>query len=279
MEDYRNLKLGIVQGRLIQSPKGCLQWFPQEHWQSEFFLASSLGFRYIEFIAERNHNENNPVWSDSGINKIKELAEFNGLLLDVFCNDYIIDHSLLQDRTVVEQAIHLISRASALNIQKMVLPMFESSEMTKDNYRDYKPVLLEIATAAQKANMVICLETMLNGNELLECISYFNCENIKSVFDTGNRIASGQDIYSDIILLGDLINHVHIKDKDKTSANVLLGTGLVDFKRVFQSLSAINYTGNFTFETTRGLNPVKTARYNKMFVEFFAMEGFESGDQ
>ena len=33
------MKLGIVQGRLIQSPPGELQWFPQDDWEKEFFIA------------------------------------------------------------------------------------------------------------------------------------------------------------------------------------------------------------------------------------------------
>ena len=79
MNNKNNSKFGIVQGRLIQSPKGHLQWFPQNYWESEFFLASAVGFNFIEFIAERDHNENNPLWTDAGINKIKYLVDSNNL--------------------------------------------------------------------------------------------------------------------------------------------------------------------------------------------------------
>ena len=59
-----NNQYGIVQGRLIQSPPDELQWFPQNYWESEFFIAASLEVKYIELIAERAHNPKNPIWTD-----------------------------------------------------------------------------------------------------------------------------------------------------------------------------------------------------------------------
>ena len=50
---------------------------------------------------------------------------------------------------------------------------------------------------------------------------------------------------------------------------MLLGTGLVDFSKVFQSINNINYGGSYVFETTRGRDPLKTAAYNMQLVDFF----------
>ena len=51
--------------------------------------------------------------------------------------------------------------------------------------------------------------------------------------------------------------------------NVILGTGLVNFSVVFISLKKINYQGPYVFETSRGRDPVKTAKYNMQIVDFF----------
>ena len=59
------------------------------------------------------------------------------------------------------------------------------------------------------------------------------------------------------------------KDKDLYNKNVLLGTGMVDFKKVFEAFNDIDYRGPFTFETTRGSDPVNTAKYNINFAKFF----------
>jgi len=89
------------------------------------------------------------------------------------------------------------------------------------------------------------------------------------VYDTGNRVAFGHDLAGDIRLLGNSIAHVHIKDKNSDNANVLLGTGLVNFESVFCALNDIDYSGPYTFETTRGSNPINTAKYNMNLVNFF----------
>ena len=47
-----NTRFGMVQGRLTQSPPGCLQWYPQESWQQEFDTAKDIGIDYIELIVD-----------------------------------------------------------------------------------------------------------------------------------------------------------------------------------------------------------------------------------
>ena len=89
------IMFGMVQGRLTQSPPGYLQWFPQNSWQDEFNTAASIGVNYIELIAEVQHNPENPIWTDAGISKIKQLVKKNDLTLHALCNDYIVEHSFL----------------------------------------------------------------------------------------------------------------------------------------------------------------------------------------
>jgi len=264
-------KFGFVQGRLTSAPKGELQLFPQNGWQEEFSIAGRLGINYIELIAERVHNERNPLWSKKGLNEIKNLSAVNNLELFSFCNDYIINNNLL-NTNAADQTIRLIDQGKTIGMQKLVIPLFEESELTRNNYKNFKEVLSDIAKAAANSGITICLETVLTGKDLLKALEFYGQENIGCVFDTGNRIAFGHDIYYDIILLNDYINHVHIKDKNKSNENVLLGTGLVNFQKAFKSLNEINYKGHHTFETVRGKNPIKTAEYNIRFSEYFINE-------
>jgi len=263
---------GIVQGRLIKPPGNELQWFPQKEWEKEFELASQVRLNYIELIAERQHNPHNPLWDDYGIEKIKKLADQNKLYLHSFCNDFIIDHCLIESTKVIDQTLKLILKGKKLGLEKLILPLFEKSKMSRNNYKDYRGALTEVGDAALENNISICLETVLNGKQLLEIMKDLNHSNIYCVFDTGNRIAFGHNIYSDIILLGDYIKHIHIKDKNEKDENVLLGTGKVNFQMVFRSLAEINYDGPYTFETYRGRDPIETARYNLLFTKFFENE-------
>ena len=261
-------RFGIVQGRLIQSPPGCLQWFPQEKWQEEFNIASDIGVDYIELIAETQHNQNNPIWTNDGINRIKQLVNDNNLTLHALCNDYIVEHSLL-DEEVIQQSIDLIEQGKKIGVEKYIMPLFESSELTTDNMSDYVNPLRRIATVAHASNITVCLETILTGEELIELLQLIDLPYVKVVYDTGNRVAFGHNLAEDIRLLGGYIAHVHIKDKNSNNENVLLGTGLVNFEKVFYALYDINYEGPFTFETARGSSPVATAKYNMQLVDFF----------
>ena len=262
-------QLGIVQGRLTQSPPGKLQWFPQKVWRKEFTIAADVGLRYIEFIAERVHNPRNPLWSDAGIKHIKAQAKKYQLHTEYLCNDYVIDHSLIKSKDAVEQTKRLISQGRKLGVRQFILPLLERSELRQGNASVYKPILKDLADCAKHNGMMLCLETDVSGRGLLRLFAQMKHPNIKAVFDTGNRAALGQDIYSDIVLLGKAIGHVHIKDKNECGENVLLGTGLVDFRKAMMSLSKIKYAGAFTFETARGADPVRTAQYNRALIEFF----------
>ena len=267
-------RFGIVQGRLIQSPPGQLQWFPQKYWESEFFLAASLGINYIELIAERTHNPANPLWNDEGVAHIEELVHRNGLTLHAFCNDYIVDHSLSKSNEVLEQNLQLIMRGARLGCEKFVLPLFEQSELTIANASEYIAPIRVMADKAGESGITVCLETILNASELIEVLEEIDHPAVSVVYDTGNRVAFGHDLSSDIRLLGNRISHVHIKDKNKANENVILGTGMVNFLQVFDALSDICYNGPYTFETNRGKNPLRTASYNIELVKFFHAEAF-----
>ena len=262
------IRFGMVQGRLTQSPPGCLQWFPQDGWQGEFNTASSIGINYIELIAEVQHNVENPIWTDNGIKEIKQLVKDNNLTLHSLCNDYIVEHLFLLEE-VIQQNISLLTQGKKLGVEKYIMPLFESSELTTNNMQKYIEPLRRVAKVANEENIAVCRETILTGQELIELLRLINMPNVKAVYDTGNRVAFGHDLSSDIRLLGDNIAHVHIKDKNKDNENVLLGTGLVNFESVFYALNDINYAGPYTFETNRGNNPINTAKYNMNLVNFF----------
>jgi len=263
-----DLKFGIIQGRLTQSPHGCLQWFPDKFWEDEFKAASLLGFSFIELIADISYNPKNPLWSDEGVELIKQLSIKNNLAVHTLCNDYIINNSILE-KDVISQNSKLLDCAKKLGIKKYIMPFFNKSEINSNNYKKFICCLKEIADNAEESGIEILLETILTGTQLIELLEDINHPNVKIVFDTGNRIAFGHDLSHDIEILGDQITHIHIKDKNKDNENVILGTGLVNFSRVFESLEKISYKGSYVFETTRGNYPLKTAEYNIQLVNFF----------
>ena len=76
-----------------------------------------------------------------------------------------------------------------------------------------------------------------------------------------------RDLYNDFERMYNNIGHIHIKDKNKKKQNVKITTGLVDFNKFFKIIKKKKYGKNFTFETTRGSNPIETAKNNIKFLK------------
>lgn len=265
---------GIVQGRLTVPPAGQLQWFPQDSWRDEFVNAEKIGIEFIELLTERSHNRNNPVWSGSGRDEIKAVSGQTGRSLYSICTDYIIDHSLLED-SAGETAAHVrkfLEAGAGLGCKVAVFPLLEQSNLTPASAAAMVPIVKGFARQAAESGMLICVESLLDGSHLNAFLDRVDEPNVKCVFDTGNRVLDNPDLAPEIRLLGDRIAHVHIKDKNAAGQNVLLGTGMVNFAEVFGALKEIGYRGPLVFETTRGKDPLETARYHMAVCSFFSYE-------
>ena len=255
------MKFGIIQGRLTDSTNGELQCFPKENWTNEFQLCTQSGYDYIEFFVEETHNPNNPIWTDEGINLIKKQATTTNLNCYSICNDYIIKHNLLKKDTL-EQCKTLIKQAAKCNIKLLVLPLFKASQFNLETMLDYKSPLFLLADFAKKHDICLSLETHLAGKDVLNFFTTHSHDNIFLTYDTGNCFSCGHDIYSDISLLYPFINHVHIKDKNLNQENVCLGEGQIDFNKICYIFKKNGYNKAMTFETSRGNNPLLTAKSN-----------------
>jgi L-ribulose-5-phosphate 3-epimerase len=269
---------GIVQGRLTVSPPGQLQWFPQDNWQDEFHAAEQANIAFIELLTERDFNPDNPVWSETGRRELRSLSQSTGRELYSICADYIIDHALLDDPEG-ETSKHMDNFFDAgldLGCKIAVLPLLEHSDLNQETLKSFVPVIQTMADRIAGTDMIICIESLLNGEALKSFLEAVAKPNVKCVFDTGNRVISNTDLAPEIQVLGDWISHVHIKDKNAKGENVLLGTGLVRFDEVFQALRALNYSGPLVFETTRGTDPVSTAKFHMELCNFFAHEAWNA---
>ena len=54
----------------------------------------------------------------------------------------------------------------------------------------------------------------------------------------------------------------HFKSRNLKNKNIKFSNGLVNFDKVVKILKEINFEGNITFESSRGSDPIKTAKEN-----------------
>ena len=263
---------GIMQGRLVLPHNGELQCFPDKFWKSEFFIAQSIGIEFIELMIDEDFNDKNPLLYENGYKDINIVNSKTNQKLYSICFNYMITHSILKNKRTLELLYSLISLIDKVNYKMIVLPFYSSSCMTNENINIYRDVLLQIGNICKSKNILLSIESDVDAKILSSFIDTLDNEIIGVVYDTGNRIVNQVDLYNEIILLGDKIFHVHIKDKNKLNENVLIGTGLVDFYSVFSALKDVNYSGKFVFESQRGTVPSKTAYNQAMYIQFIKDE-------
>lgn len=270
-----NAKFGASQGRVVPSESGGLQCFPQNSWQKEFQAASRIGLSFIELLVERKPNKSNPFWSSIGRDEIREVVSKSNMEIYSCCFDYVIDHSIAdQDNNFISEMVGFFRACADLSIPVIVLPLLEKSDLNSQTYKDYVPLVQDISDNFLSKSAELCIESLLPASELCEFLALVDRKNVSCVYDSGNRIVDGADLASEIMLLKDWIKHFHLKDKNADGANVILGTGLVNFDEVFGALRKIDYQGHFNFETTRGETAEKTMAFHYYLSKFFLEESY-----
>ena len=99
--------------------------------------------------------------------------------------------------------------------------------------------------------------------------------NLAVGLDTANLILCGKGNPVDAVdILGPLVRSIHAKDgrwptdPHKAGEEVLIGTGLVDFRQVFTKLHRLGYTGAVTIEReTSGPQQIEDVRQEKIYLE------------
>ena len=266
-------KYGIIQGRLTMPSNSELQCFP-ENWEREFGYAKKLGLGFIEFFVERDFNPDNPLWIEEGRQKIIMQAQRENIEIYSACSDYIINNNIFLDGTI--KHLHsFIDACSAIGCKLVVLPFFGESDVDSQDFTELVKIMKSLGKYVAKKKMLLAIETPFLPDDIIELLEKINMkDNVKCVFDTGNRALLSENLSNEIKKLDKWVSHVHIKDKNINDENVTLGTGVVNFKEIFNALSFIQYNGPFVFETTRGSDPIRTAAYNMNTCDYFYNEAY-----
>ena len=131
-----------------------------------------------------------------------------------------------------------------------------------------------VADLFAKEGITLALET---GQEtaatLAEFLVQLNCANVGVNFDPANMILydKGNPIEA-LRALGPWIRQVHVKDANRTRVpgtwgeEVVVGTGQVDWKDFFATLSALNFTGDCCIEREAGEQRVKDIQAARAFL-------------
>lgn len=253
---------GIMQGRLTPPRGRGIQFFPFDNWENEFYIAKKLGLDEIEFIFDYECYEENPLWTENGMQRIKELKKNTGIKVNAVCFDYFMrrpffkakeeEYALIRDENtrIIKR---ILSAMEHLDITLLEIPLVDNSSLKSDAEKGaFQEWLLEAAGSAGES-IRFALETDLGPRDFLNYLKGFNYSRIGANYDSGNSSGIGYDLYEEVTTLKDYIFNIHIKDRIYQGTTVQLGTGSADFESLFRGLREIGYQHNFILQAARGV--------------------------
>jgi L-ribulose-5-phosphate 3-epimerase len=135
-----------------------------------------------------------------------------------------------------------IDAAKALGVKVVLLAFFSKNDLRNDPAG--KKIVIErlkqVAPKAEAKGIILGIESYLTAKEHLEIIEAVGSPNVQVYYDPRNASDAGNDVYSEIILLGSkgLICEIHLKDNDN-----MLGQGSLDWPRIRRVLDEVQYRG------------------------------------
>ena len=126
-----------------------------------------------------------------------------------------------------------------MNQKILLMPFFGKADIKgrPDAQEEVIRRLKKVAPKAEKAGVVLALETVLSADKLITILDAVGSPAIQVYYDTANSNDQGYDIYKEIPQLGrDRICQIHCKEN-----GCLLGQGDIDFRKVRQAIDGIGY--------------------------------------
>lgn len=242
------IPLGLIQGRLTPSLGRGIQFFPNGpgEWEREFELAGSAGISHIEWVCEKD----SLLFTKDGQERVRTVMKKTGITvrnMDL--------HELLTKTDISNHPDELFENMcaslAAINGGAIELPMMEASSLlVPELYEKRVTALRRFIAIANRYNIPVAVETDLGPAALVGLLR--DVPEVTIVYDVGNCAGMGYDMEEELAAYASHISNVHIKDKPIGGATVPLGTGSVDFSKLFSQLHAMSYTGAVTLQAARG---------------------------
>ena len=159
--------------------------------------------------------------------------------------------SFCQRREYVQSIQDCIETMKLMNVKTAFLPLGIQCDLAKmPEVRDSVISRLKVAgKLAERAGVVIGVETALDAKEELKLLKEINSPAIKSYFNFSNALKNGRDVSSELKILGAKnIVQIHCTDDDGVW---LENNKRLDLKKVKQTLDEMGWKGWLVIERSR----------------------------
>jgi len=270
-----NYQYGVMQGRLSKKIGNKIQAFPKNYWKKEFYKAKVLGLKSIEWTLDYKNLKKNPILTEKGQAKIKQLSKKNSIKVNSITCDCFMQKPYwkkIKNQNSINNLINIINACKILKIKYLVVPLVDNGSINNKKEEKY---LIEISTYILKylknSNLRILFESDFFPKKLKKFIEKFDKRYFGINYDVGNSASLGYDIDEEFKLYGKYIHNTHIKDRIKNGKTVRLGDGNVNFLKLFENLKKIKFSNNLILQTARSKNNqhTKEIQINLKFLKQF----------
>ncbi|WP_375433726.1 sugar phosphate isomerase/epimerase family protein [uncultured Hymenobacter sp.] len=155
-----------------------------------------------------------------------------------------------------------IDTMKALNVKVAFLPLGTQGDLVKNP--ELRPAIVErlkvVGRMAQKAGVVVGIETALDATGEVELLREINSKHIQIYFNFSNPLKEGRDLHQELKILGrKRICQIHCTDEDGVW---LQNNTRLDMKRVKQTLAEMNWEGWLVIERSRDANDARNVKKN-----------------
>lgn len=179
-----------------------------------------------------------------------ETARKQGLVIPSLAMGLLNDVPLMSEPRAALWMADTIKVAKVMRVPVILLAFFGKGELREENETDMRrvtEVLKELAPRAEKAGVILGLESYLTAEGHLKIIDQVKSKAVQVYYDVFNsHVTKGYDFQREIKLLGrKRICEIHFKERP----GLLGSSGKVDWPQVAAVLKEIGYKGWIILET------------------------------
>ncbi|MCB2377335.1 sugar phosphate isomerase/epimerase [Hymenobacter sp. BT635] len=149
-----------------------------------------------------------------------------------------------------------------MNVKVAFLPLGTQGDLVRNP--ELRPAIVErlkvVGRMAQKAGVVVGIETALDARGEVELLREIGSKHIQIYFNFSNPLKAGRDLHEELKILGrKRICQMHCTDEDGVW---LEHNTRLDMRRVKQTLAEMNWQGWLVIERSRDANDARNVRRN-----------------
>lgn len=200
----------------------------------------------------------NPAVRQQFLDKARELnLEIPSLAMSGF-----YAQSFAERPTVPRMVQDCIDTMVAMKVKICFLPLGVRGDLVK--HPELRPAILArlkaIAPAAEKAGVIIGLETSLPAAEEIKLLDEIGSPAVKCYFNFANALSAGRNVPDELRVIGkDRLCQIHATDEDGVW---LENDPKIDLKKVKQALDEMGWSGWLVIERSRDARDSRNVRKN-----------------